>query len=70
VVSQEFVLASIFCRQSLDVLEATWTSIFSNYKRWQFITTISIACEEYSNLLFRFYTTIAKISKSEGCARV
>jgi hypothetical protein len=50
-------------------LEATCT--FSSYKRGQFITTISIAREEHSNLQFRFYTTMAKISlKSEGFARL
>jgi hypothetical protein len=59
-----------FYRQPFDILEGTWTFLFPVYKRWQFITAISFACEEYSNLLFRFYAIKAKISKREGVARL
>jgi hypothetical protein len=61
----------IFCRQSSDILEATQTFIFSSYKRWQFITTISIACVKNSYPFFRFYTIITRISsKSEDFDRL
>jgi hypothetical protein len=54
VVIEEFVLASYFAGS----LEAT--STFSSFKKGQFITAISIACEEHSNLLYRFCTMMAK----------
>jgi RNAse (barnase) inhibitor barstar len=66
VIIQEFILASYFVR----ILEAMWAFIFSNYKRWQFITAISVAHKEYSNQLFRVYTSTAKILKIKGLARL
>jgi hypothetical protein len=45
-----------------------WTFKFSSYKSWQFITTVSIACKEYSTLLFSYYAIMAKILKNEGFA--
>jgi hypothetical protein len=64
-------ISFIFCGQSRDILEAMWSFIFSNYKRWQLITIIRIACEKHSNLLFRFCATVTKISlKSECFARL
>jgi hypothetical protein len=61
-------ISFIFCRQSLDILEAALAFIFSSYERWQFIGTISLAHEKYSDPLFRYYTTMENVSKSKGFA--
>jgi hypothetical protein len=67
---QRICISFIFCKQSLDIPEATWTYYFFSHKRQQFITSISAVCEEYGNPLLTFYIAIAKILKTESFARL